>query len=96
MITGVDDRPAGFLITETVDGCLHVEQVSVDPSSARRGLGRTLLDHAAEQAAASGIPPLTLTTFADVPWNAPYYLRCGLRLLADAEVPAGLRAILQR
>ena len=28
-----------------VDGCLHVEQLSVDMGSARRGLGRTLLEH---------------------------------------------------
>ena len=38
VITGTDDRPAGFLVTDVVDGCLHVEQVSVDPGSARRGL----------------------------------------------------------
>ena len=38
--TGSDDCPARSLITEMVDGCVHVEQVSVDPGSARRGLGR--------------------------------------------------------
>jgi GNAT superfamily N-acetyltransferase len=96
VITGTDDQPAGFLITDMVDGCVHVEQVSVDPGSARRGLGRAMLDHAAEQAAAAGVPALTLTTFADVPWNAPYYLRCGFRVLEDAEVTAGLRTIWQR
>jgi len=36
---------------------------------------------------------MTLTTFADVPWNALYYLTCGFRVLDDAEVTAGLRAI---
>jgi len=96
VITGADDRPAGFLITDMLDGCLHVEQVSVDPASARRGLGRALLDHAAERAAAGGVPALTLTTFADVPWNAPYYVRCGFRVLNDAEVTPGLRAVQQR
>jgi len=96
VITGADDRPAGFVITDMIDGCLHVEQVSVDPGNARRGLGRALLDHAAEQAAAAGVPALTLTTFADVPWNAPYYVRCGFRVLEDTEVTAGLRAIRQR
>jgi GNAT superfamily N-acetyltransferase len=96
VIIGADDRPAGFVITDIVDGCVHVEQVSVDPGNARRGLGRALLDHAAEQAAAAGVPALTLTTFADVPWNAPYYVRCGFRVLEDGEVTAGLRAIRQR
>ena len=96
VITEADDRPVGFLITDVIDGCLHVEQVSIEPGSARRGLGRALLDYAAERAAAAGVPAVTLTTFADVPWNAPYYLRCGFRVLDDAEVTAGLRAIRQR
>jgi len=39
------------------------------------------------------MPALTLTTFAQVPWNAPYYARCGFRILGDAEVTPGLRAI---
>jgi ribosomal protein S18 acetylase RimI-like enzyme len=42
------DEPAGFLMAHVVDGCLHIDQVSVDPGSARRGLGRALLEHAAE------------------------------------------------
>ena len=86
------DEPAGFLMARVVDGCLHIDQVSVDPGSARRGLGRALLEHAASQAAADGISALTLTTFARVPWNAPYYARCGFRVL-DAELTPGLRAI---
>jgi GNAT superfamily N-acetyltransferase len=96
VIAGADDQPAGFLISDMIDGCMHVEQLSVDPGSARRGLGRALLDHAAERAAAAGVPALTLTTFADVPWNAPYYVRCGFRVLEDGEVTAGLRAIRKR
>jgi GNAT superfamily N-acetyltransferase len=75
---------------------VHVEQVSVDPGSARGGLGRALLDRAAQQAAEAGVRALTLTTFAQVPWNAPYYTRCGFRLLGDAEVTPGLRAIRRR
>lgn len=58
---GAHDRPAGFLVTDVVDGCLHVEQVSVDPGSARRGLGRALLDHAAGRAAAAGLPAVIST-----------------------------------
>jgi GNAT superfamily N-acetyltransferase len=93
---GQADAPVAFLIVSLVDSCLHVEQVSVDPGSARRRLGRTLLDHAADQASAAGLPALTLTTFADVPWNAPYYTRCGFRVLHDAEITPGLRAIRHR
>ena len=96
VMPGGDDEPVGFLCADMVDGYLHVEQVSVDPGNARRGLGRALLDHAARQAAVAGVPALTLTTFAEVPWNAPYYARCGFRVLDDAEVTPGLRAIRRR
>jgi GNAT superfamily N-acetyltransferase len=91
--TDTDDVPVGYLIADVVDGCLHVEQVSVHPRCARRGVGRRLLDHLADLGAATGVPALTLTTFADVPWNAPYYRRCGFRILDDGEITAGLRGI---
>ena len=39
---------------------------------------------------------LTLTTFRDVPWNAPYYRRCGFRVLDEQEWTPGLRAIRER
>lgn len=89
-------RPVGYLLADPVDGNLHIEQVSVHPDYARRGLGRALLDHAASHAAASGLPALTLTTFTDVPWNAPYYERCGFRRLPDAELTPGLLQIRSR
>jgi GNAT superfamily N-acetyltransferase len=96
VVAGQADEPVAFLGASLVDGCVHIEQVSVNPGSARRGLGRALLEHAASQAAAAGIPALTLTTFAHVPWNAPNYARCGFRVLDDAEVTPGLRTIRQR
>jgi GNAT superfamily N-acetyltransferase len=88
-----DDVPASFVMTVLLDGCLHVEQLSTDPASARRGLGRALLDHAADRARAGGLPALTLTTFADVAWNGPYYVRCGFRVLRDDEITPGLREV---
>ncbi len=87
------DEPASFLMAVPLDGCLHVEQLSTAPAAARRGLGRALLEHAAGRARAGGRPALTLTTFADVPWNGPYYERCGFRVLADADLTPGLREI---
>ncbi|MBT0771690.1 GNAT family N-acetyltransferase [Kineosporia sp. J2-2] len=73
--------PVAYLLMDVVDGLFHVEQVSVHPRAAGRGLGRALIDRVAELAAAQGVPALTLTTFADVPWNAPYYARRGFRVM---------------
>ena len=89
-------EPIGYLVAERVDGALHVEQVSVHPDHARRGTGRSLLDRAAEQAVADRASGLTLTTFEHVPWNAPYYRRCGFRVLDEADWTPGLRAIRER
>jgi GNAT superfamily N-acetyltransferase len=89
----VDEVPVAYLMAEVVDGCLHIEQVSVHPDNARRRVGRSLIEHAAGQAAADDLTALTLTTFTSVPWNAPYYIRCGFRILDDAELTPGLRAI---
>ncbi|MFI9030796.1 GNAT family N-acetyltransferase [Streptomyces sp. NPDC053560] len=85
------DTPVGYLIASYVDGNLHVDQVSVHPDSARQGIGRALLDRLTEYAVGREVPALTLTSFAEVPWNAPYYARCGFRVLGDAEIGAGLR-----
>ena len=52
-----------------------------------------LLDAVAAWAAQRGLPATTLTTFADVPWNAPYYQRLGFRVLAESELTDGLRRI---
>lgn len=87
---------AAYLIADIVDGSVHIEQVSVHPRVARRKVGRMLLEHAAAYAAARGIRALTLTTFAEVPWNAPYYARCGFRLLDDSELSPGMRAVKDR
>lgn len=93
---GPAGTPVAYLIAEHVDGNLHIEQVSVHPGYARRAVGRSLLHHLAEHAAADGVPALTLTAFADVPWNAPYYARCGFHRLDESELGPGLREIRRR
>ena len=87
------DSPVAYLLTELVDGNAHVEQVSVHSGSARQGIGKLLLEHLAKWAIGKGIPALTLTTFTLVPWNGPYYERCGFHYLNEAEWTPGLRAI---
>lgn len=86
-------RIAAYLLSDAVDGAAHVEQVSVHPGAARRGVGRALIDHLAALAPTEGLTALTLTTFTDVPWNAPYYARLGFRTLAEPELTDGLREI---
>jgi GNAT superfamily N-acetyltransferase len=88
-----DDRPVAYLLAEAVDGCAHLEQVSVHPDHEHRGLGRELIGALTEWAAARGLPAITLTTYVEVPWNGPYYERLGFRFLGDEELTPGLRRI---
>jgi GNAT superfamily N-acetyltransferase len=88
-----DDRPVAYLLVDVVDGEAHVEQVSVRPEHARRGIGRQLIEVAREWAVEHELPALSLTTYADVPWNGPYYARLGFEVVPPSLLSDGLRAI---
>lgn len=77
---GTDDpggHAVGFVHVLEVDGEAHLEQLSVLPSHGRSGHGRALVEAAKGEARARGFARLTLRTFADVAWNAPFYATCG-------------------
>lgn len=89
----VDDAPVAYVTFREVEACAYVEQIDVLPSHAGRRLGAMLLDKVGDLARARGLAALTLSTFKDVPFNAPYYRRLGFSDLPDAELTPGLRAI---
>jgi GNAT superfamily N-acetyltransferase len=86
--------PRGFAALERVDGDVHLGQLSVDPAHGRRGLGAALLAAALAQARDVGAARVTLTTYADVAWNAPWYARHGFAETDDLgpELAAVVRA----
>jgi GNAT superfamily N-acetyltransferase len=90
------DLAIAYLALREVAGNAHLAQVSVDPAYSRRGIGRALVEHAVVWARRHGFPAMTLTTYAEVPWNAPYYERCGFRRVPEAELTPSLRAIRRR
>jgi GNAT superfamily N-acetyltransferase len=90
---GQAGTPIGYVVADVVDGDAHIEQVSVRPDHQGTGVGRALIDQVRTWALASGMDALTLTTFRDVPWNAPLYEHLGFRALADSEVGPELRAL---
>ena len=85
------DRTVGALrVVPSGDG-LHVRQLDVDPdfAGAKRTVG--LVRAVGRFFAGRGLGHLTLTTFADVPWNAPYYERIGFRPLSGDGMTETLR-----
>jgi GNAT superfamily N-acetyltransferase len=91
----VDDAagPIGYVLVDSVDGNAHVEQVSVHPAHQGAGVGRALMERVSAWARETGMPAVTLTTFSDVPWNAPLYRHMGFRVLREDELGPGLRAV---
>ncbi|MBT9471467.1 MAG: GNAT family N-acetyltransferase [Pseudomonadota bacterium] len=78
LLVAEDERRAvAFVMFREVEGCGYIEQIDVLPSHARRGIGAALMEAVAELGRARGWPALTLSTFKDVPFNAPYYRRLG-------------------
>jgi GNAT superfamily N-acetyltransferase len=92
-VTEVRTQLAGFITAELVDGNAHVAQVAVAPDYAGRGFGRALIELVEEWGRSAGCPATTLTTFRNVPWNAPYYARLGYAVLADDAMGPELRRI---
>ncbi len=87
--------PVAFVVTAPLDDAVHIEQISVHPAHARRRIGAALIEHLAEAASGQGAAALSLTTFGDVPWNAPYYARLGFRELPASQCTAGLAELMR-
>ena len=82
---------AGFLIWSPKDGHAYIEEVSVHPDHAGHRLAARLIDQL-EVDVRGRMPALTLATFRDVPWNAPYYGKLGFKELPFASVGPDHRA----
>lgn len=85
--------PIGYVLVDVVDGCAHVEQLTVRPDHQGAGWARALLDRVREWAVATDKPGITLTTFADVPWNRPLFEHLGFHVVPTAEIGAELRSV---
>jgi len=72
-----DGHVGGFVHVLEVDGICHLEQLSVAPEDARKGWGRALVEAAKVQAQKRGYHRISLRTYADIPWNAPFYASAG-------------------
>ena len=100
-------KPAvGFVELCEVDGEGYLAELAVLPGHMRRGHGTALVRAACDWAREQGYPAITLTTFGEVAWNAPFYQRLGFVEVAEPsdglakirayEVEVGLDAVSPR
>jgi GNAT superfamily N-acetyltransferase len=86
--------PVGFVQVDELDGLAHVSELAVLPRWMGQGIGTALVERACSWAAANGYPAITLTTYADVPWNAPFYANRGF--VESTDLGPGLAAVRAR
>ena len=97
-----DGRIIGFAAARPAGRELHLHELSVARAYQRNGIGGTLLRALQIDARNAGFASITVHTFRDIAWNAPFYAAYGFaevtdladhpRLAAgqDAAVKAGL------
>lgn len=86
-----DGALAGFLLAMEEDGFVHLGELSVLPAHGRQGIGAALLAALLAWAQDRGARAITLTTFEQVPWNAPWYRRRGFEPVPPAACPPHLQ-----
>lgn len=92
VLVAVAPHPVGFSIVNKLDDHAHLAELAVHPDYGRRGIGSALLRRSCDWAREQGYASITLTTFVDIPWNAPWYAARGFTELAEDEWGPGLRA----
>jgi GNAT superfamily N-acetyltransferase len=84
-------RPIGFALTKLKGGTAWLDQLSVLDRWQRHGFGAALIDRTVRQARTLGFDTLYLSTYRDVPWNAPFYARRGFSVVPRGQWPRSLR-----
>ena len=79
------DMAVGFALARHVDGQGHLQELNVLPQYQKHGIGKALVNAVLGWAHQEGLERVTLTTFASVPWNGPFYRRLGFEPPAETE-----------
>ncbi|KAF1007171.1 MAG: dTDP-fucosamine acetyltransferase [Pseudomonas fluorescens] len=85
----------GFISAQRFGDALHVHELSVTQAAQGQGLGRQLMGAVMHLAQSRRLREVTLTTFCDVPWNAPFYRRLGFETVLPGASDSRLAALLR-
>lgn len=91
--TDAADEAVGFAVCEVRDAALYLAELGVGRAWQQQGIGGALLRRVVERATGS-FEVIWLTTYRDVPFNAPWYRREGFSEAHD--VPPWLARIRAR
>jgi predicted N-acetyltransferase YhbS len=81
-----NDVVVGYAIARDLDNTLYLQQIDVEPHHGRRGIGSRLVKAVCSRAKLHGYHLVSLSTFRDIPWNAPFYAKLGFRPVNEYEL----------
>lgn len=92
-----DSSVVGFICTEVIaeENTLHISEFDVSFEEQGKGVGKQLLNFVIDYAQQNNWR-VTLTTFRDVPWNAPFYRKFGFEEISEAELGERLVRALEK
>lgn len=90
------DLVVGFVITCNLEDGLYLKEIDVDPTHGSRGIGKMLVKTVLDWAQLHSYNAVFLSTFRDIPWNAPFYQKLGFSILNESTLTAGLQEIRQQ
>lgn len=96
LIAEAGDAIVGFAASEPYDNLLHLHALAVHPDHGKQGLGRKMVLEVIEESRRRGLAGVTLTTFEDLRWNAPFYKKLGFRILDPKECNTTLESLLSK
>jgi predicted N-acetyltransferase YhbS len=83
----------GYAIAREVDNTLYLQQIDVIPEHGRRGIGTALVKTVCTWATQQGYAIVSLSTFREIPWNAPFYSKLGFRPVDESDLTTGFQQI---
>jgi GNAT superfamily N-acetyltransferase len=86
----------GYAIVREVDNTVYLQEIDVLPEHGRRGIGAALVNTVCDWARQRGDRIVSLSTFRDIPWNAPFYAKLGFCILKESELTTGFQQIRQQ
>ena len=87
------DSVVGYAVAREVDETLYLQQIDVKPEHGRRGIGTALVNTVCDWAKQQGYEIVSLSTFRDISWNAPFYSKLGFHPIDEAELTTGFQQI---
>ncbi len=95
-VAEISNEVVGFCTSTEIAPYLHLDELSVHPDFGQRGIGRALTIRVLEESSLRRLVGVTLTTFSDFRWNAPFYRKLGFVELSPTHLPRHVQAILEQ